>query len=292
MRRRKISHIVSDFIEKIRFKYRVSIMNENTLEESWHTRLSRFSVFIYATSLFLSTFILLTILIFLTPLKHYLPGYGDSGNRYLIVQNSLKTDSIERELQHQEEYMGVLKDIIAGNTKIDSIDLSDSIDIAERTTGLIDKSKKEKEFIKKYEESEKYNLSSINTVTAEKRYVFFRPVNGVVASTFNAQDKEYGISIITTSNENVLSVLEGTVINAAFTFDYEWIISVQHDNNYISIYKNNTKLLKRAGDFVKAGESVAVTGNGSGEKNSNHFYFELWQKGKPINPQDVITFRF
>lgn len=292
MKKRKISHILLDFVEKMRFRYRVSIMNENTLEESWHTRLSRFTVFLYAVSLFLTTFILLTIFIFLTPLKHYLPGYQDSGNRSLIVQNSLKTDSIARALEHQEAYLNVLKDIIAGNPRNDTVATLDSVGLKERAQLLMEKAKREKEFVREYEEKEKYNLSSIKTDVNEKRYVFFRPVTGVVASKFNPQEGKFGIMIITSPHENVLSVLEGTVVNATFTFDYGWIISVQHTDDYISIYKNNTKLLKRAGDLVKAGESIAVTGNEEGKNKGNSFYFELWQKGKPIDPQSVIAFRF
>ena len=292
MKNRKLNHIITEFIEKMRFRYRVSIMNENTLEESWHTRLSRFSVLLYAVSLFLTTFILLTILIFVTPLKHYLPGYGDSGNRSVIVQNSLKTDSIARELEHHRSYLSVLKDIIAGNPKTDTVKSIDSVGLSQRATVLTEKSKQEKEFIKNFEQSEKYNLSTANSTQNEKRYVFFRPVTGVVSSKFNPQEGIFGISIITSPQESVLSVLEGTVVNAAFTFDYGWIISVQHNNDYISIYKNNNKLLKRIGDFVKAGESIAIAGNEDGSKATNQFYFELWQKGKPINPQDVITFSF
>ncbi len=64
------------FLQKIRFQYRVSVLNENTLEESWHVRLSRFSVFMFASTFVLLTFILLTILIFTTPIRHYLPGYA------------------------------------------------------------------------------------------------------------------------------------------------------------------------------------------------------------------------
>ena len=53
---------------------------------------------------------------------------------------------------------------------------------------------------------------------------------------------------------------------AAFTFDFGWVIQIQHENNYISIYKNNTQLLKKVGDEVRAGESIAITGE-SGGKN-------------------------
>ena len=75
-------------------------------------------------------------------------------------------------------------------------------------------------------------------------------------------------------------------------FENEWVIQVLHDNEYISLYKNNTRLLKQTGDYVKAGESIAITGS-EGDKSSNKFfYFEIWKKGNPINPQDMITFRF
>lgn len=288
----KIRYIVIEFIEKMRFHYRVSIMNENTLEEAWHTKLSRFSVLFYAVSLFLITFILLTILIFVTPIRHYLPGYGDSGNSSRIVQNSLKVDSIQSELEHQQAYLSVLKEIIAGNPKTDSVQSLDSVGLKERATILMEKSKQEKEFTQDYEEAEKYNLLATKETQTTKRYVFFRPVTGVIASKFNPQEGEYGISIITSPQESVLSVLEGTVVNASFTFDYGWTITIQHDNDYLSIYKNNNKLLKRVGDFVKAGESIAITGKNDETKSTNPFYFELWQNGKPINPEDVITFSF
>ena len=88
------------------------------------------------------------------------------------------------------------------------------------------------------------------------------------------------------------SVLEGRVIYTGYTFENEWVIQVLHDNEYISLYKNNTRLLKQTGDYVKAGESIAITGS-EGDKSSNKFfYFEIWKKGNPINPQDMITFRF
>jgi len=35
---------------------------------------------------------------------------------------------------------------------------------------------------------------------------------------------------------------------------------------------------------------VAITGSAKGKANDGQFYFELWQQGKPVNPQDVIIF--
>ncbi len=278
------------FIQKIRFKYRVSILNENTLEESWHIRLSRMSVLIYGSTFVFLTFILLTILIFTTPISRYLPGYGDSGNRNIIIQNSMRVDSLNNQMKLTEGYIAILKQIINGEIKPDSVASLDSADMKKKAHVLVDKSKKEKDFVDKFEKEEKYNLASIDTKPNENMYVFFKPTRGVISSKFNLQEGQYGINMITSPNESVMSVLGGTVVYAAFTFDFGYVIEVQHDNNYLSVYKNNTQLLKKVGDRVKAGESIAITGESSGKKTGSQFYFELWKQGKPVNPEEVIIF--
>ena len=278
------------FLQKLRFQYRVSVLNENTLEESWHIRLSRLSVLIYGSSLVLGTFILLTILIFTTPIKYYLPGYGDTGNRGHIISESMYADSLLRKIELQAGYMDIMRDIIKGNIKPDSLLSLDSVQLKETATDYLEKSRKEKEFIEKYEREEKYNLSTIESKTNDNMYVFFRPAKGVISTAFNLQENQTGISIITAPNETVASVLAGTVVYAAFTFEYGWVIQVQHENNYLSIYKNNTRLLKKTGDNVKAGEGIAITGESGENKTGTQFYFELWKQGKPVNPEDVIIF--
>ena len=276
----------------MRFKYRVSITNENTLEETWYTRLSRFSVLIFVTAFFLTTFIILTLIIFITPLRYYLPGFQDSGNRIAMIQQSMRLDSLDKEIRLRDAYLVVLKDNMLGATHTDTVKPLDSIELKERATVVMEKTKREEEFVRKYEETEKYNLGTIVQTSNEKMYVFFRPVSGVVASTFSPKEGEFGIKIITSPQETVKSVLEGRVIYTGYTFENEWVIQVLHDNEYISLYKNNTRLLKQTGDYVKAGESIAITGS-EGDKSSNKFfYFEIWKKGNPINPQDMITFRF
>ncbi len=279
-------------MQRMRFKYRVSITNENTLEETWYTRLSRFSVLIFVTAFFLTTFIILTLIIFITPLRYYLPGFQDSGNRIAMIQQSMRLDSLDKEIRLRDAYLVVLKDNMLGATHTDTVKPLDSIELKERATVVMEKTKREEEFVRKYEETEKYNLGTIVQTSNEKMYVFFRPVSGVVASTFSPKEGEFGIKIITSPQETVKSVLEGRVIYTGYTFENEWVIQVLHDNEYISLYKNNTRLLKQTGDYVKAGESIAITGS-EGDKSSNKFfYFEIWKKGNPINPQDMITFRF
>lgn len=280
----------SQFLHKMRFKYRVNVVNENTLEEAWHVRLSRFSIFMYASLLIFITFIILAALIVFTPVKYYLPGYNDSGNRSALIQESMMVDSLLQQMQLQGSYLQVVKSIITGDIHPDSLKSLDSIALKERAQILMEKSENEKEFVEEYENAEKYNLSSLGTKENENIFVFYKPVSGVVSSSFDPEENQYGISVLTAPNETVASVLSGTVIYTAFTFDFGWVIQVQHDENYMSVYKNNTLLLKKQGDKVRAGEAIAFTGEDNSKKNRNQFYFELWKQGKPVNPEEVIVF--
>jgi murein DD-endopeptidase MepM/ murein hydrolase activator NlpD len=278
------------FLQKLRFQYRVSVMNENTLEESWHIRLSRLSVMIYTSTLVLLTFITLTLLIFATPLRFYLPGYSDGGNRTSAIAESMYVDSLRKQVELQTGYLDIIRSIVKGEVKPDSIAELDSTKLKEKALEFVEKSKAEKEFVENYESEEKYNLSNITGTKNENVYVFFRPVKGVISSSFNPAEKQFGINIITSKSETVLSVLSGTVVYSGFTFDAGWVISVQHESGYLSVYKNNSRLLKKAGDTVKAGEGIAVTGETTGTTPPEQFFFELWQQGRPVNPEDVIIF--
>jgi len=277
------------FLEKMRFKYRFSILDENSLDEKWHFRLSRLSLFLYLCIFIVVTFFVLATLIYTTPLRYYLPGYGDEGNREIVIAESLRADSLQKQMDLQISYLNVVKDIISGNLKMEEIVPLDSFIILDKKDSLkLSWSDRERRFIEQFEEEEKYNLSIIDTRSKENAYVFFRPAKGIVKQHFNPAEKVYSVSIITSTNESVLSVLDGTVIYADYSFDNGWVIQVQHEGNYISVYKNNTRLLKNVGNIVYAGENIAITGD-SVEKEKN-FTFELWQNGNAVNPEDVIIF--
>jgi polyribonucleotide nucleotidyltransferase len=90
--------------------------------------------------------------------------------------------------------------------------------------------------------------------------------------------------------EIVKSTLEGTVIMATWTLETGWVIQVQHESNLISVYKHNSELLKRVGDYVKVGEPIAIIGNSGELTTGPHLHFELWYNGIPLNPEDYISF--
>ncbi|MBZ0242725.1 MAG: M23 family metallopeptidase, partial [Bacteroidales bacterium] len=72
--------------------------------------------------------------------------------------------------------------------------------------------------------------------------------------------------------------------------DKGYIIGLQHAGNFFSVYKHNAVLLKKEGDFVKAGEAIAIVGDSGELSTGPHLHFELWFNGIPINPDDYLSF--
>ena len=91
-------------------------------------------------------------------------------------------------------------------------------------------------------------------------------------------------------NEAIKSTLDGTVVFANFTSETGYVIGIQHPNNLFSLYKHNSALLKKAGDFVKAGDVVAIIGNSGELSQGPHLHFELWFNGTPIDPMQFVAF--
>lgn len=274
-------------LEKIRFKYRVSILNENTLEEAWHARLSRFSVFVWTCVFFLITFTILALLIFFTPIKRYLPGFEDASVREVVTNELMRVDSLQSALDVQNEYITVMRSLLSGEIQADSITSIDSLTLIQRERISLEKSQAEQEFCSKVEEKDLFNLTQSTAVTSQ--YVFFRPVRGVISASFDPLNNQFGIVLATAPDEIVMSVLSGTVVSTEFTLENGWVIAVQHEDDYLSVYKNNSRLLKAKGESVRAGEAIAQVGE-SEEPSGVRFEFELWKKGVPVNPEEVIAY--
>ncbi|MCC8153926.1 MAG: M23 family metallopeptidase [Tannerellaceae bacterium] len=278
------------FWHQIRFKYKLSFFNENTLEEVWSFRISRLSAFLI---LGIFAFFLVTItslIIITTPIRNYLPGYLDVEIRRDIVGNALRADSLERVIAIQSLYLNNVSAILSGTMEIDSIRSIDSLAYANANYD-IPRSAAEEEFVQNFEEEERYNLTVLNPNQPPADVTFFfKPANGIISSPFDLKDNHYGIDLVTAPKESVLCVLDGTVVYTGYDIAYGNVIQVQHRNGFLSIYKHNELLLKRVGDNVVAGEVIAMVGNTGEVTTGPHLHFELWFRGTPVNPEDYIVF--
>ena len=110
-------------LKRLRNRYRLVVMNEDTYEEVVKFRLSRLSVYIVLSSTFVILTVMTVSLIVFTPIKYYLPGVGYGDAKQVKEYRSLKirTDSIESALKYKDRYLDDLKKVLAGNAvKLDT----------------------------------------------------------------------------------------------------------------------------------------------------------------------------
>ncbi|HJD76612.1 MAG TPA: M23 family metallopeptidase [Bacteroides reticulotermitis] len=273
----------------IKFKYKLTILNENTLEEIVGLRVSKLNGFSVLLSVLIVLFLIAACIIAFTPLRNYLPGYMNSEVRAQMVQNALRVDSLQQVLERQNLYIMNIQDIFSGRVKIDSVETMDSLTTAREDT-LMQRTEREEEFRRQYEENEKYNLTTIASQPDVNGMIFYRPTRGMVTDVFNIDKKHFGTDIAANPNESVLATMDGTVILSTYTAETGYLIEVQHSQDLISVYKHCGSLLKREGDRVKGGEAIALVGNSGTLSTGPHLHFELWYKGRPVNPEKYIVF--
>lgn len=290
LKKRKKKQGFKSFWSRVRFKYKLTFINEDTLEEVWTFRLSRLSAF---AVLLVFAFALVSVTAFIiikTPIRNYLPGYLDVEVRKEIVQNALRADSLERMLEIQHVYLENVARIIGGEVPLDSIRRIDSLARVDADFE-IPRGEAEQAFVAQYEEEEKYSLTALNPnpVFTEQAF-FYKPVDGVVSSHYQTDIRHFGVDIAASPSESVLATLDGTVVYAGYDPQHGNVIQLQHRNGLVSIYKHNEALLKEPGDHVVAGEAIALVGNTGTLSTGPHLHFELWYKGVPVNPEEYIAF--
>ncbi len=279
------------FFTVLKSKYRLVILNDNTFSEKFSLRLSPINLIIGISAITIVMTSVVISLVAFTPLREYIPGYGNITERRQILRLGIKADSIEQTLVSRDIYMSnvlnVLKDSLEKRSEKPKKD----------STGKYSKlntnpSNTDKEFRTNYEENKNNSVATISNPKLKglSDIVFFTPVKGIVISSYNIKDEHFGIDLVTKRDEVVKSVLEGTVVFTGFSSKDGYVIQVQHSNNLTSIYKHNAEILKRTGDRIKSGEAISVVGNTGELSKGPHLHFELWYNGIPINPQDCIAF--
>jgi len=280
------------FYRKLKNKYRLVIQRDSTYEEVWFMRLSRLNVLtVISSSVLLVTAIVVALIVY-TPLKELIPGYPSGEMTRDIRLNALKLDSLEYELFLKDQFIDNLTTIITGEEPADH-DMSES-EIPVSPSTIEDYHSREDSILRQeVEQQQRYSLTLFET--AEKAQslsdlFFFAPARGMISGHFDAAAKHYGIDLVPTDDQFIKATLDGTVILSDYTAETGYVIQVLHSNELLSVYKHNKQLLKKTGDIVRAGEAIAVAGNSGELTTGPHLHFELWYKGKPINPEKYISF--
>ncbi len=282
--------------ERLQHTYRLIIMNNETFEEIGSYRLSLLNVYILVSMLAVSVATLVIMLIAFTPLKRMIPGYGDVRRDQELVRIYQQLDSMEQIVEAHRIYTENFRKMLTA--EVDTF-----VQKPERLAGEDDSLEllaigpsEEEELLREEVALEELSADVARAVNVAPREVpieqlyFVPPLRGEISAGFMPDKKHFGIDILAPRNTPVKAAMDGWVVFSDWTLETGNTLAIQHPNNILTFYKHNSSLLKHVGDYVRAGEAVAIIGNTGALSTGPHLHFELWYKGKPVNPVDYITF--
>ena len=285
-------------LKKLNHKYDFLMSHDESGRPMLNFRLNLLNLILVIIGLALLLIIITTFIIAFTPFREYIPGYTDTNlNREVYLLN-LRADSLSREMHKKDIYFENLQKIVEGydfaaDSALASINIYEPLPKGVTDTITLKKSMQDSLLRAEYEAQNQYNLFGDDYLPPTKPSTlvknFYVPLTGTVISTFNADMGHYGVDIASEGDQIINATLDGTVVFATWSINNGYCIGIQHEDSYFSVYKHNATLLKKEGEYVKAGEAIAILGESGETSQAEHLHFELWRNGIALNPAEYMT---
>ncbi len=274
-------------------RYQMVIRHEDNFAEKTSFGFTYAKLILLAVSVFIVLFGIALFLVQTALAKWFDPRYAQREANQKLYALAVKVDSLNLEMERKDRFILNFQRVLSGDTASAFTDPRQNFKSPEALS---------KEDLKKInpedsvfrKELEQSSLGLITLTGSKYRELeetfFFSPLTGFISDAYNIKKGHYGIDIVAKSNEPVKCIADGSVVMASWTQDAGYVMAIQHRGNLISVYKHNAELLKKVGNFVNAGEIIAIVGNSGEMTNGPHLHFELWYNGNALNPEEFVTF--
>jgi len=273
-------------------KYLLIIRNEENLAEKTTLGFTYAKLILLTVSVFIMVFVLSLFLVQSLLSQWFDPRHAQIEANKMLYELAFKVDSLAEEDLRKARFIYDLQRVLRGDTA--EIFTDPATLRAELVLGKsfdISLSKVDSQFRANFEQSDLSITALSGTQFRELQEIFFfSPLTGFVSDRFDVRKGHYGVDVVSKKNEPVKCIADGTVIMASWTQDAGYVIAVQHRANLISVYKHNAELMKKVGNFVNAGDILAIVGNSGEMTDGPHLHFELWYNGNPVDPEEFVTF--
>jgi len=129
------------------------------------------------------------------------------------------------------------------------------------------------------------------TSTPQEKVSWSWPAEGRLISTYNANSTgKKGVDIAGKTGDPVRAAASGKVVYAGSGLTgYGRLIIIKHNEDFLSAYAHNRKLIAKEGQWVKRGEVVALMGSSGTDRTELHF--EIRKHGRPVDPLGYLPGR-
>ena len=284
--------------------YTVLLIEEDAVNEPQRYQVTpRHVLAAWGTSL-TTVALLAVLLVAFTPVRQLIPGYGTEAMERSAQLSAVRVAALQDTLAVQREYIQRLQNLITGRVDAEGADSDEMVSDPSRSSnsssapapsvdgnswashqqpaltitqfGASDSSTQRRETAA----ADLPMLPSPLSSPVETGY----PTRG-----FEPREEHYAVDIAVQEGTFVRTVGDGYVVLADWTQGGGYTVAVQHGDGYLSVYKHNERIMKRVGDYVRAQEVIAVTGNSGEITTGPHLHFELWHHGLAQDPRSLVA---
>lgn len=261
-------------------RFRLDFIKENTFNRVWSLRMTRRSVVAVTAAVVAAGAALLWCIMAYTPLRQLLPGTLDGDLRSRYLEAALRLDSLEQKVRINNAYLANIETIMSDGISADSA--RTAAELAILSDSLPEASEAEKAFVRAFEDEARFNLSVLTPIAAEGM-VFSSPA-ATEAEIDDLSASTPGIRITSRRASAISATYRGTVLAVYTRPDGTSAVTLQHPNDFISIYDGLGDVFVDKGVKVDAGQRIGHTSPGLST------IFELWHKGNRLKPREYINF--
>ena len=280
---------LKNFFRNFRTKVRISASDPHDGRERWYIFLSPLNMLAALVALLVVFFVVVVSVVAFTPALDLVPGYPGNKTRAMLIEYNIRLDSLENELALWNRYYDNLTRIMDG--KPPEMEGLPDVDSAMLARGDVPRIPEDSVLRSQMTGPGPYALQSGSAGRSHDYPEFYPPVKGVVTAKFDPRAGRYGVDVAVAENQPVMAMMEGVVINAAWTPTEGSVIYILHLGNMISAYLHNASVTKKTGDRVYSGEVVAFTGTSiSTSADQGYTEIQLWINGTPVDPENYMVF--
>ncbi len=268
--------------------FRIRIENESHLSTLADASLSRWGVAGVIILFLLLSVLAGSLLVIFTPIHTLLPGYLKENQRSATEENLLRLDSLLNVYEMNQRYIdNYLRITDTDRPALDSLALNADTVLLVKDTLMVP-GEREKNFVARMEEQEKFNISVLAPLAADGM-VFSDPSD---MGVFSASSKEAEVGeIILPTDASVLSIADGTVLASYYSnAEKGYVVIIQHQRGFATRYSHLGSPLAVMGEDVEAGQIIAAAPSPD-RSGKRVVYLRMWHNGLPVAPYKFINER-
>lgn len=259
--------------------YRLDFISENTFNRLWSVRMTTARTIIVAVAAIAAAAALFYVIVAYTPLRRFLPGSLDGDLRADYVDTALRLDSLQTVAEMNSAYLENIRTILA-DTIVNGESAPNTALAEEIPDSILAAGEAEREFLRRFNERERFNLSVLAPIAAEGM-VFAAPV---AASVRMLPAPGPAMTIDAMRAVPVTAVYRGTVTGVYPRPDGRYVVVVQHPNDFVSVYDGLGEVYVDRAARVAASQRLGDT-PARGAVN-----FEMWHGGTALDPREYVPF--